>query len=371
MLQLQGYKYTIKYVPGQNVPIADCLSRCIATDCKTTQIPNIDVHVHEITNMKPFVIDRIRAATASDTILQTLKTYIIEFWPSEKNQCNEISHAYWQHRHELAIYNGLILKGSRIIIPTSMRPKILSILHQQHQGIEKTRLRARQSVFWPGLNAEIERMIQECVACQTHQKNQSKLPVKPIHSTRAMETIGVDLFEYKNKQYLLAVDYFTGFVWADYLPNTRSDTVVVKLDSIFTDFVRPTKLISDNGPQLTSQVMQEFCEKHEVIHETSAPHHQQANGRAERNIQTIKNMLKKTDSEDTKSFTQRNFIIVKGHTHLYRYSIPIYSYVQKENQNSFTCCSFFHRRGRKYCENQGTPYCFLCHSSAGTTPHSP
>ena len=47
--------------------------------------------------------------------------------------------------------------------------------------------------------------------------------------------------------------------------------------------------------------MEEFCKRHEIVHETSAPHHQQANGRAERNIQTIKNMLRKTDSEDTKA----------------------------------------------------------------------
>ncbi|PIK50077.1 hypothetical protein BSL78_13003 [Apostichopus japonicus] len=66
MLQLQGYNYAIKYVSAQNVPMADCLSRCIATDREPKPIPHIDVHVHEITNMKPFIIDRIRAATASD-----------------------------------------------------------------------------------------------------------------------------------------------------------------------------------------------------------------------------------------------------------------------------------------------------------------
>ncbi|PIK36097.1 hypothetical protein BSL78_27073 [Apostichopus japonicus] len=174
MLQLQGYKYTIKYVPGQDVSIADCLSRCIATDIDTTQIPYIDVQAHEISNMKPFVMDSIKAATANDNISQTLQTYIFKGWPSEKNQCNEIAHAYWQHRHELAIHNGLILKGSRIIIPTTVRPKILSILHQQHQEmIEKTRLRARQSgPIRAKLNADIERMIQMCIPCQAHQRNQ-------------------------------------------------------------------------------------------------------------------------------------------------------------------------------------------------------
>ncbi|PIK59033.1 hypothetical protein BSL78_04060 [Apostichopus japonicus] len=53
MLQLQGYNYAIKYVSAQNVPMADCLSRCIATDREPKPIPHIDVHVHEITNMKP------------------------------------------------------------------------------------------------------------------------------------------------------------------------------------------------------------------------------------------------------------------------------------------------------------------------------
>ncbi|PIK36096.1 hypothetical protein BSL78_27072 [Apostichopus japonicus] len=122
-----------------------------------------------------------------------------------------------------------------------------------------------------------------------------------------METVGVDLFEYERKQFLLTVDYFTGFVWTHRLPNTRSETVVDKLDSIFTDFGQPTKLISDNGPQFTSEMMIQFCERHEINHVTSAPHHQQANGRAERNIQTVKNMLKKTDSTET-SASLRNIL---------------------------------------------------------------
>ena len=78
MLQLQGYQYTIKYVSAQNVPIADCLSRCVPTDREPKAIPYIDVQVHDITNMKPFVIDRIRAATASDTILQSLKATLLK-----------------------------------------------------------------------------------------------------------------------------------------------------------------------------------------------------------------------------------------------------------------------------------------------------
>ncbi|KAG1694107.1 hypothetical protein GQR58_006909 [Nymphon striatum] len=238
--------------------------------------------------------NEVRNLTATDSFLQAVIPYITCGWPSEKNQCNEVTHAYWQHRTELALHNGLLLKGNRIIIPTEMRPNILRILHKQHQGIEKTRLRARQAVYWPGLNADIEKMIQNCDQCQTFQRNNSKLPVQPIHTTCAMQTIGVDIFDFQSVHHLLTVDYFTGYIWVNKLNNMTSSALINKLDNIFCQFGYPEKLISDNGPQLTSHEFQEYCQDKEIHHSRSAPHHQQGNGRAERNIGTVKSMMKKS-----------------------------------------------------------------------------
>ena len=59
----------------------------------------------------------------------------------------------------MSILDGVLLKGHRVIIPQNMREVVLSQLHEGHLGISKCKLRARNSVFWPELNSEIEEKI--------------------------------------------------------------------------------------------------------------------------------------------------------------------------------------------------------------------
>ena len=52
-----------------------------------------------------------------------------------------------------------------MIILTALRKVMKEKLHQGHIGIQRTRVRARQVMFWPSLNAEITDMISKCSAC--------------------------------------------------------------------------------------------------------------------------------------------------------------------------------------------------------------
>lgn len=67
-----------------------------------------------------------------------------------------------------------------------------------------------------------------------------------------------------------------------------------KLKSIFSRQGIPAILISDEGRQFVSREFKQFTDTWKITHHTSTPHHQQANGMAERAIQTVKNILKKT-----------------------------------------------------------------------------
>jgi hypothetical protein len=55
---------------------------------------------------------------------------------------------------------------NRVVVPQSLRSKVLLELHVGHQGIVKTKALARLHVYWPALNDDIERMIQGCPRCQ-------------------------------------------------------------------------------------------------------------------------------------------------------------------------------------------------------------
>lgn len=54
------------------------------------------------------------------------------------------------------------------MIPSSLREDVLELLHDQHPGIVRTKMKARSDVWWPGFDKDIENKFGECEACQIH-----------------------------------------------------------------------------------------------------------------------------------------------------------------------------------------------------------
>ena len=86
-------------------------------------------------------------------------------WPRSKQECPINMQPYWDSRHDLAVINGLIVKGTRIVIPKPLQADVLEKLHNAHQGMDRTKRRARQSCYWPRMNSEIESMVSKCSEC--------------------------------------------------------------------------------------------------------------------------------------------------------------------------------------------------------------
>ena len=66
--------------------------------------------------------------------------------------------AYFSFRDELSVCNGIILKGhNRIVIPESLRPQAINILHNKaYLGLSKTLERACMYMYWPGITDAIK-----------------------------------------------------------------------------------------------------------------------------------------------------------------------------------------------------------------------
>ena len=99
---------------------------------------------------------RIRRSTGDDHMLSELGEKIQNGWPSRRDEVNDELNQYWSYRGELSIINGIIFKSARVAIPKKLRSEMLKQHHILHIGIKKTKLRARESMFWPGMNSEIE-----------------------------------------------------------------------------------------------------------------------------------------------------------------------------------------------------------------------
>ena len=293
LLRLQPYSLTIEYKPGKDVAIADALSRLSADE--SHGIPDMEVQIHDLkSQFGAGLLDRLRHETSQDNELNMLREVIYQGWPEERSQVPTATAAYWNYRDELAIEDGLLIKGERIIIPHALRIEILNQLHAAHQGAENMKLRARSAVFWPGMNKDIDTLASQCPQCQETQPKQKREPLTPSDVPPcAWHTVGVDLFSLNSADYIVIADYYSKYPFSYKLHSTESNAVIRILKTLFAEQGSPAVVRSDNGPQFTSHQFKQFAHEYDFKHVTSSPHHPQSNGFIESQVKIVKHALAK------------------------------------------------------------------------------
>jgi hypothetical protein len=290
LVKIQGYNFDINYTPGKQVILADTLSR-LPNQSKNEDI-ELDCSV-DLVNFSPNKQNQLRTGTALDSQLSCLSQVIMEGWPEDFKSVPMPARDFWSYRDELTVQNGIILKGQQVLIPETVRADILQQLHASHLGIDKTRRLARQSVFWPGINKDIERMCQSCTLCQELQPQQAKQPLTMHERPKTPWTkLGSDLFEINKVTYLILSDYFSRYPVVHKLSSTSATAIINATKQALSMFGVPREIVSDNGPQFGTEYEQ-FCDAWGIKHTTSSPHFPQSNGFIERQIKYIKPLMKK------------------------------------------------------------------------------
>ena len=82
---------------------------------------------------------------------------------------------FWNIRNELSLDDGIVLYGPRIIVSKSTRREVLARLHDSHQGTDRTKRRARQNVYRPGISNDIATTVAKC---QEHRPSQQREPLR-------------------------------------------------------------------------------------------------------------------------------------------------------------------------------------------------
>ena len=204
-------------------------------------------------------VEKICLETDRDESLWALCEIIRWGWPDSQQDIPPDLQAYWTFRDKLSVDNGIIIKGDRLVIPQSMWEELLAILHTGHLGMEKTKLKARSSVYWPGINQDIYSLVQECKVCQEHQRNtkrepllQHEIPPRPWH------TIESDMFT----ECLIVIDYYSKFPVVKRVgENPTSYKVISTMKEVLSEYGIPGVMMSDNRRQYDSEDFQKlaFC----------------------------------------------------------------------------------------------------------------
>ena len=161
LLCLQKYDVTIWYKPGKSMRFADHLSHNIHQEASKVSALEL--------NESPSKLECIRQESEHDPQMLIPKELIIQGWPKDIKQCPLPLRSYWNYSDELSIVDGIVLKGSRIIIPTKYRPELLSLLHDDsYLGIDKCIQHAKGSIYWPSITEDIKFIVNKCEKCLAH-----------------------------------------------------------------------------------------------------------------------------------------------------------------------------------------------------------
>ena len=91
-------------------------------------------------------INQIKWETSKDLTLVKLAKVVQEGWPDQHANLDLNLHAFWIHRWNLSIVDGVVLNGTCIVIPRSLQDEYLKCLHTGNFGISKCRARAKLTV---------------------------------------------------------------------------------------------------------------------------------------------------------------------------------------------------------------------------------
>ena len=297
-MRMMRFSYSISHVPDKKLCTADTLSREPLVKPLNQQEEKLEsdvmAYVDSVIRYLPATEDRLeelRCQQQEDEVTKQIMEYYSTQWP-ERSQLPGPLKPYWPERNELTIQQGLLMKGNRLVIPVSMRLDVLERIHEAHQGINKCRERAKTSVWWPGLSRQLKEVVKRCPTCIKQHVNTAEPAIPSQLPDRPWQKLAADLFELKNQQYLLVIDYFSRYVEVAKLFRTISADIIVHLKSMFARHGIPDQLLSDNGPQFSANTFAKFQEEFGFTHITSSPNFPQANGEVERAVQTVKNLLK-------------------------------------------------------------------------------
>ena len=301
-MRLLMYQYHATWRSGKTHCAPDALSRSPIKDPEPgDQLAEDDLEAHVsavIAAHREYDvrIDEVRQAAGLDATYTSLMETITNGFPVDKNQLDLDLRPYWGVRDQLSLDDtGLILYGCRLLIPTALRRDMLSRLHESHQGMERTKRRARLAIYWPRMDNDIEKMVRSCQECAEELPSQPKEPLQPHpEPTRIFEHMAADLFSYGGVQFLVITDIKSGWPTTYNLGRrVNSQDVIDALRKTFTDTAVPTTLYSDNGPQFKSRDTQRFLQQWGVNSVTSSPHYPQSNGHAEASVKAMKRLVKR------------------------------------------------------------------------------
>ena len=301
-----AYNFTAEWIKGKRNDAPDALSRNPVSDPqKHEMLAEYDVHNDpemSITELRAISnegqesarLQDLRRHADDDQEYQLLRDLIFKGFPDHRNQLPEACKRYWNAREHLTMDDDLIVHGCRLLIPSVMRQEILSLLHESHQGSVRTKQRARLTVYWPGIDNDIDNVVLSCRKCQDHLPSNTKEPIisKP-KPTRPFQAVAADFCSHAGKDYLILVDCYSEWPTIVLMGHdTTASRLTAAVRELFCRTGIPDTFWSDGGPQFMAKTFHDFAVQWGFTHVVSTPRYPQSNGKAEATVKSMKKIIR-------------------------------------------------------------------------------
>ena len=308
--RLLSYNYDCEYRSGKENIVPDFLSRNPCKDEADSEeilLDDENIVATVVEDLQAISIDEYKKAVGVCDECIKVKQMIEEGWKNVGNKISNEILPYYKCRGELAYVDGLIMKGAyRLIVPRSLREKILKLAHEQHPGIVRSKQRLRELYWWPGMDKQMEDLVKSCVICNQNDKTVKtfQAPMQPVDFPKEpWKKLGIDIigpFDKLPSKYrfgVTLVDYHSKWPEVAFMPEVSTHRIIKFLKTIFGREGSCHELVSDNGVQFRSFEFARFLKSENVRHLRTSLYYPQSNGEVERFNRTLKHVVERVITE--------------------------------------------------------------------------
>ncbi|XP_060595124.1 uncharacterized protein K02A2.6-like [Ruditapes philippinarum] len=277
-----------------------------ASTCKTRNKYSSEQYISFITdNALPdaLKLSDVAKATETDCILSCVRNALEQNdWKTQKIAKLDENFRLYENlnkNQELAVAytedGFVLLRGTKLCLPESLQKQTVMLSQEGHQGQSTCKGLLREYCWFPHMDRMVEEICRLCIVCQAASTRITPDPIKPTLLPRdVFSEVSCDFCGPFPEGYMLLVvicDY-SRFPVVERIKSTAADTVIPRLEAIFSIFGYPEVVKTDNGPPFQSRAFREFADNSGFKHKRITPLHPQANGIVERFMAPLQKAIK-------------------------------------------------------------------------------
>ena len=297
ILYLQQYKFDIRHIIGSQNP-ADYYSRCVFQELPVLDLNDVDTHSHIVNNV---LAANPELSMANIAQLQETDRFCSDIRDKINNRIPHIISKYYVHKDTDILmrkdsFKNRVKTRHQIVLPKALNNIAIKIAHTTHFGHLKTYKFLRKYYFWVAMFKDVKIYCASCVKCLTFKsRNITPQPIQLMEKDAYPgQILSIDLVgklprSANNEFYILTIlDFASRYLELIPLKNITSYHIIKALNNYVTSFGIPQTIISDNGSQMTGQILKNWMLQLGIDHRYTSIYKPSSNGRLERAHRDLK-----------------------------------------------------------------------------------